>query len=67
MNETDRKGEFWVTDHMPICPLAFRTGPFSTPLGIDTQEFLQNLWKYKRTYLKFVLNSMKMAIIMTMQ
>ncbi len=49
---------------MPICPLAFRTGPFSTPLGTDTLEFLQNLRKHKQTYLKLVLNSMKIATFM---
>lgn len=32
-----------LTDHMPICPLAFHTGPFSTPLETDILEFLQNL------------------------
>lgn len=48
---------------MPICPLAFRTGPSSTPLGTDILEFLQNLPKYKHTSVKFDLNSLKMLIM----
>lgn len=37
------------TDHRPRCPLACRTGPFSTPLGTNTPEFLQSL-REKQVY-----------------
>jgi len=46
-----------ITDHMPICPLACRTGLFSTPQGTNIPEFQQNLSGHKNTFVEFVFKS----------